>query len=145
MNDALRPAILYVTEQDRTALRKLFATVHPGRGDGRAMARLREELERATIVRSGDVPAGVITLNSRARIADVDTGTVAEYTLVLPLHADIGQGRVSVLAPVGTALLGQQEGDVVEWTVPAGRKRFRVEAVLYQPEASEPDSLRAVA
>ena len=80
------------------------------------------------------VPPHVVTLGSRVRLRDLDTGDVGEYTLVLPGRADFRAGRVSVLAPVGTALLGQQEDDVVEWVVPAGRKRFRIEAVMYQPE-----------
>jgi regulator of nucleoside diphosphate kinase len=57
-----------------------------------------------------------------------------EYELVYPADADMAHGRLSVLAPVGTAILGYRRGDVIEWPVPAGLRRLRVEEVLYQPE-----------
>ena len=127
---------LYVTEPDRATLSRLITSRQPAHQDVRALVDLKGELERAVVVRPEEVPPTVVTLNSRVRLRNVDTGEVGEYTLVLPGSADFREGRVSVLAPVGTALLGQQEGDVVEWVVPAGRKRYRIEAVLYQPESA---------
>ena len=58
------------------------------------------------------------------------------YSLVFPNEADLSQGKISVLAPIGTAMLGYQAGEIIEWDVPAGLKRFKVEEVLYQPEGA---------
>ena len=66
----------------------------------------------------------------------VDTQQEETYTLVFPENADIGQGRISVLAPIGTAMLGYEIGDVFEWEVPAGKRRLKVEQITYQPEAA---------
>ena len=93
-------------------------------------------LSEAVVVPSADVPPTVVTLNSRVRIRTVGTGTEREVTLVRPGRADLRQGQVSVLTPVGSALLGRRAGDVVDCQAPAGRVRFLIEAVLYQPEAA---------
>src|SRR5215212_2899366 len=74
---------------------------------GRAeVAALQHELERATIVAPGDVPADVITMESRAALLDLETGERMEFTLVYPVEADIEEGKISVLAPLGAAMLG---------------------------------------
>ena len=75
------------------------------------------------------MPEDVVTMNSTVRVRDLETGEVDTYTLVYPHEADIEENKLSVLAPVGTALLGYRAGDVVEWPVPAGITRFRVEEV----------------
>lgn len=92
------------------------------------------ELKRAKVVPQSKVPGKVITMNSVVRLRDLDTGEVEEYQLVYPMDADMAQHRISVLAPVGTAILGYQLGDVIEWPVPAGLRRLRVEKVRCQPE-----------
>ncbi len=135
----------YVSEPDHLALRRLFSARRPAHADVKALAGLWEKMERAVVVHPDAIPTDAITLNSRVRVRDLDTGHAAQYTLVLPVHADIREGKVSVLAPVGTALLGQQQGDEVEWPVPAGRKRFVIEAVLYQPEAAAAETARLAA
>jgi regulator of nucleoside diphosphate kinase len=68
------------------------------------------------------------------RLRDLDTDEVDQFQLVYPDDADVAHHRISVLAPVGTAILGYQQGDVIEWPVPAGLRRLRVEMVSYQPE-----------
>jgi regulator of nucleoside diphosphate kinase len=75
-------------------------------------------------------------MNSRVRLLDLDTRIAVEYTLVYPGESDLAKGKISVLAPVGAAMIGYREGDEIEWNVPGGRRRFKVEAVLYQPEAA---------
>ena len=105
------------------------------------LAALRAELERAEIVAPEEVPSDVITMNSRAELLDLDSSERMEFTLVFPREADIEQGRISVLAPLGTAMLGYHVGDEFEWVVPYGRRRLRVAAVRFQPEAA----LRAAA
>jgi regulator of nucleoside diphosphate kinase len=95
---------------------------------------LRAELDRAEIVRPEDVPHNVVTMNSTVVLRDVDTKERETYTLVFPDAADIANDRLSVLAPVGTAILGERIGDVVRWRVPQGWRRLKVERVIYQPE-----------
>ncbi len=100
------------------------------------LEKLRQELNRAEIVLPQAVPADVITMNSTVSLVDLDTGEEETYTLVFPENADHTLGRISVLAPIGTAMLGYEVGDVFEWEVPAGKRRLRVGKILYQPEAS---------
>jgi len=108
---------------------------------GRAeMMALRGELERAEIVAPHEVPPGVITMNSRAELLDLDTNEHMEFTLVLPGEANIEEGKISVLAPLGTAMLGYGVGDEFEWTVPYGSRRLKVIRVHFQPEASAKNS-----
>jgi regulator of nucleoside diphosphate kinase len=121
---------IYITPTDRSALFRLLATRQPPHHDVTSLVNLKSELDRAVVVPEEDLPPSVVTIGSRVLIRDVDTGIAGEYTLVFPGSADIRQGMISILAPVGTALLGQQVGDVVDWAVPAGRKRFRIEEVF---------------
>jgi len=104
--------------------------------DREHLTELRAELEKAVVVEPGDVPADVITMNSKVRVRDMASGELHEYTLVYPHLADITKNMISILAPVGTALLGYREGDVVEWRVPSGTRVLKVESVLYQPESA---------
>lgn len=116
---------IIVTDRDLALLRQLHQHAH-----------LASELERADVVDSRDVPPNVVTMNSRVVFEDVTTGTTTEVTIVFPLDADVQRGKVSVLAPVGTALLGLAEGDAIVWPFPDGRSRsLRVVAVTFQPEA----------
>ena len=132
------PKSLYITEADRDVLVRLLSSRQPAHHDVKALVDLKVELDRAVVVAPGEVPADVVTMDSVVRLTDLDDGTQGEFTLVFPGSADFRRGRLSVLAPVGTALLGQREGDVVAWVVPVGRKRFRIDAVVYQPESDGP-------
>lgn len=101
----------------------------------RAYAPLRRELERAIVVSSALVPADVATMNSRVRYMDEKDGARRTVSLVYPSEAEVAKGKVSVLAPVGTALLGLSEGESIEWEFPDGsRRRLKLEQVLFQPE-----------
>jgi len=101
----------------------------------RAYAPLRRELERAIVVSSAAVPPDVATMHSRVRYMDEDDGVSRTVALVYPTEADATKGKVSVLAPVGTALLGLAEGQSIEWDFPGGsRRRLTLEKVLFQPE-----------
>jgi regulator of nucleoside diphosphate kinase len=131
---ALPRIVLSSFDHDR--IERLLAKVGP-RPD---LDALREEIERADIVEPAAVPPTLVTMNSVVRFVDVESGKESEIKLVFPGHAD-GSDRVSVLAPVGSALLGLSEGDEIDWPLPQGRKRrLRVLAVTYQPEAAgDPD------
>ncbi len=98
---------------------------------------LRAELERAEVVEPGEVPCDVITMNSTARFRDEESGEERAMSLVYPRDADGSPDKVSILAPVGSALLGLRVGHAIEWPVPGGRTiRLRVLSVTNQPEAA---------
>lgn len=101
---------------------------------------LQDELVRADILAPADMPADVITMNStaRVRLEDAVLGDHEhELTLVYPRDANGGADRVSILAPVGSALLGLRVGDAIDWPMPGGRNaRLHVLAIRYQPEAA---------
>ena len=127
---------IFVTHEDMRRLTDLVESAE--RISSRDLPHLRmlkKELERAEVVPSAELPADVVTMNSRVRVRDMDSGRESTYALVFPRDADVAQGRISVLAPIGTAIIGYRAGDVIEWEVPAGEKRFKVEEVLYQPRA----------
>jgi len=98
--------------------------------------RLEEELDRAEVVEPKDIPPDVITMRSTVRLNDLSTGKEMVYWLAFPTEANYDEGKISILAPVGTAMLGYRRGDVIEWEVPLGVRRLKVEKVLYQPEAN---------
>ena len=100
------------------------------------MKALQSELTRAEIVEVKDLPPDVITMNSTAELVDLDTNERMEFTLVFPRDANIEAGKISVLAPLGTAMLGYRVGDKFQWIVPYGRRRLKVTAVRFQPEAA---------
>lgn len=96
---------------------------------------LRDELDRATTVAPSDMPPGVVTMNSTVRFIDDSNGAIFELKLVYPETSGVS-GTVSVLAPIGSALLGLSVGQAIPWQVPGGRQiTVRVLDVLMQPEA----------
>ena len=96
---------------------------------------LRRELARAVIVASEAVPPEVATMNSKVRYLDEAQGVTRVVALVYPPAARGGQAMVSVLSPVGSALLGLSAGQSIEWDFPDGtRRRLKLDAVLHQPE-----------
>lgn len=85
--------------------------------------RLDEELGRAQVLEKDDPPGQIVGMNCEVAFRDENTGTVQTMMLVYPREADVGKGRLSVLTPVGTALIGQRVGDVTSWESPAGQIR----------------------
>ena len=97
---------------------------------------LENELKRAQIVPSEEVPPDVITMNTRAELLDLESGERMEFRLVLPADANIKDDKISVLAPLGTAMLGYRVGDTFEWPIPHGTRHLKVIKVHFQPEGS---------
>ena len=97
---------------------------------------LEKELYRATLVEPQNIPRDVITMNSKVSVTDIDSGEKTTYTLVFPSAANISENKLSILAPLGMALLGYRTDDIVEWRMPSGVRKLRVEGILYQPEAA---------
>jgi regulator of nucleoside diphosphate kinase len=128
---------IYITEFDKSRLKELIAVAEQfGGHDRNDLESLAGELERADVVSSKDVPPDVVTMNSKVVLRDLTTSEQMTYVLVFPKDANIDVGAISVLAPVGTAILGYAKGDVVEWPVPSGVRRISIDDVLYQPEAA---------
>lgn len=123
---------IYITQHDMERLRALIE-IYNGK-DTSYVDRLEEELDRARIVEPKNIPHDVVTMNSVVRIKDLDTNEEKTFALVFPGKTDTAEKAISILAPIGTALIGYKEGDVIEWEVPAGRKRFQVMEIVYQPE-----------
>lgn len=97
---------------------------------------LEQELSSADVVPSEKIPSDAITMNSKVLLKDLETSEETIYTLVYPEEADLLEDKISILAPVGTAILGYREGDIIDWKVPDGIVQLKVEKILYQPEAA---------
>ena len=127
---------IIVTSSDIKLLGRLLET-HTDHRDREAVEILDAELSRARVVEPSDVPADVVTMNSRLRYVNRATGSSRTVTLVFPAEADFEAGRLSILTPVGCALLGLAVGQSIDWSLPNKRiRKFVVEELLYQPEAA---------
>jgi len=128
---------IYITEFDMKRLRALIEDAKRlDRRGNEYLESLEAELSRGKLVAPADVPPDVVTMNSRVYLVDLDTGEEMVYTLVFPNEANLAQSKISVLAPIGTAMLGYRVGDTFTWRVPDGTRRLQVKQVLYQPEAA---------
>ena len=126
---------IYITNFDLERLMELIRSSR--RSTTRNMKHLRElenELKRATVVDSRDIPGDRITMNSKVYLADIDSGDKLTITLTFPSDSDVDQNKISVLAPIGTAIIGYSINDTIEWEVPGGLKRLKVLDIIYQPE-----------
>lgn len=92
---------------------------------------LAYELSRATIVKKEALPAYTVKLNTKVSVLDLETQKIKEFIIVMPDQADMKQNKVSVLTPMGTALIGFRKADEITWKVPGGLKRFRILDVTY--------------
>jgi regulator of nucleoside diphosphate kinase len=126
---------IIITKHDHERLENLFISdFAQAFSDKPYLQSLRSELDVATIVEREDVPSDVVTMNSKVRLRELRSSDVATYTLVYPKDADIAQGKLSVLAPIGTAILGYRVGDRIRWPAPGGTVRFQIEELIFQPE-----------
>ena len=125
-----------ITEADKKRLKELLGGAREFGSQRNDLEKLAQELARAEIVESKDVSPDVVTMNSRVILEDVSTGEEMNYALVFPKDANIETGAISILAPIGTAILGYSTGDIIEWAVPSGTRRIRIKEIVYQPEAS---------
>jgi regulator of nucleoside diphosphate kinase len=123
-----------VTKRDAARLRALVSGYAGSARDDGHLDELALEIERAVVLEPRQVPSDVVTMHARVRVLDVATGERRELVLVYPAESDIAANRVSVLAPLGTALLGYRKGDEVEWQMPGGLRRLRIESVVQEAE-----------
>ena len=129
-----------VTDVDSHRIRQLIENPPSSdRQEVRSLESLERDLSDAEVLPAVQIDPDIVTIGSQVRVIDLDAdrsrvtrGRV--IWVVLPASADADAGRISVLAPLGRAVLGRRVGDHVEWRAPGGLRRLRVEAILYQPE-----------
>ena len=125
---------IVITDPDIRRLEQLVDT-GSALSDDRLQA-LEQELNRAVVVAPEDIAKTVVTMNSRIRIYDLDRDFEFVCTVVFPAEANAEHNKISVLAPLGTALLGCRVGQIVRFSAPGGVRRVKIMAIEYQPEAA---------
>lgn len=128
----MHPNAIIVTQPDLLRLARLLRTHRKTRP---YLYCLERQLKNATVVGAGDLPADVVTMGSRFRFTDRRTGVSETYRLVYPEEADLDRERLSVFAPIGTAVFGRRARQTVWWQVPWGLRVVRIDEVVFQPEA----------
>ncbi|QMU29676.1 nucleoside diphosphate kinase regulator [Adhaeribacter radiodurans] len=125
---------IYITDRDYLRLQSLVQLVHITRGP-QIIKALSTVLKRAKVIASEQIQKDIITMNSRVRIKELKNSEEMEIKIVYPKDAHLPKGRISVLAPVGTAVLGCKVGDEIDWLLPQGTVTYKIEELIYQPEA----------
>lgn len=133
----IQQAAIYISQTDRERLRNLIELLrNQGERSNASYAnKLEDELEFAEVVAPEDIPADVITMRSKLKLKDLDTNEEEVYSIVFPTEANSDEGKISILAPLATAILGRKRGDTVEFQAPSRLRRLKVLEVLYQPES----------
>jgi regulator of nucleoside diphosphate kinase len=133
----MKQRTIFITSCDMRRLRRLLeSALNLLRHDRPYLDALKQELEAAQVVKSEDIPRDLVALNSQIHIRDLDTGKQMACSVVFPKDSNGGDDRLSVLAPIGAAVLGRRIGDIFECRVPAGVRRFKLEGI--ETEASAP-------
>lgn len=123
---------IYVTEKDYMRLKNLLDTIQ-----NEEFEDLEIELDRASVLSDAEVPHDLITMNSTVRYLNLQDNKESTITLVYPKDANSSEGKISVLAPLGSALIGLRVGQEINWMFPDGKtKTLRILEVTYQPEAN---------
>jgi regulator of nucleoside diphosphate kinase len=128
---------IFITNLDKQKLQRLIALEEEFQPRSKEyLDDLTYELERAVVTQPQDIPNDVITMHSQVVLKDLENDEDLVYTLVYPDEANIAEDKISVLAPIGTAILGYRVGDVLDWKIPSGTLRLKVDKILFQPESS---------
>lgn len=127
---------IYISRDDYAKLRLLLATSLRSNANA-ALQTLRDELDRAAVIEAADFPPDVVTMDATVQYEDLGTGEIEEYTLTFPDRANIEKKRLSILAPIGTALIGCRVGDVVRWSTPGGIRQLKVRHVKPRSEPGD--------
>lgn len=127
---------LRITNLDYQRLSQLINSIRKTmKDDLHNIETLQGEIERAKRVEPRKIGSQFVTMNSEVEVIDITTGRIMTFKLVYPQEANFPGGKLSVLSPLGSALIGYREGDEVEFCVPAGTKKVKIGKILYQPEA----------
>lgn len=128
--------IIFITSIDHDRIKKTLGAITKGAVSPSKSAKgLESELRRAVIVDPTRISSDVITMNSRA-VIELNGEEEMEVSLVYPTEADPANKKLSILSPIGTALIGYKEGSVIECDVPSGKTKIHIKKVIYQPEAA---------
>jgi regulator of nucleoside diphosphate kinase len=119
---------------DYAQLQIIAANAEGGPTDRESLHALQRILDSALVLHPDDIPADVVTMHSKVRLLDHRSDSIIAFTLVYPNGVASEDGKLSVLAPLGLAILGRRAGDLVEWPGPSGWARFTLVKVTYQPE-----------
>jgi regulator of nucleoside diphosphate kinase len=129
-----------VTDFDSRRLQSVIAGSHSAHPrDVGNIESLERRLDDAEVVPADRIGPDVVTMNSEVRIHDLDKDETIVLRLVFPSFADAAAGRISVLAPLGMAILGCRKGETVSWRTPGGLRSLRVDEILFQPEREGSD------
>lgn len=135
----MKERTILITSADMCRLRRLLeSALNLFRHDRPYLDALKQELEVAKIVENEDIPRDLVTLNSRIHLRDLDTGKQMVCSVVFPKDSNVSDDRLSVLAPIGTAVLGRRVGDIFECRVPAGVRRLKLEGIETETRVPQP-------
>jgi regulator of nucleoside diphosphate kinase len=128
---------IIINRLDYTRIKNCINDAREFRSVSRAEAdSLLKELEAAKIVEPKDVPADVVTMNSIVKLSFLNNNKQIQFQIVYPKQANLKENKISIFSPIATALIGYKVGDQVEWLVPAGLTKLRIDEIIYQPEAA---------
>lgn len=126
----MKDRMIFITSFDFDLLKDLLCVSSKFNNSNRPdLSELETELCRARIVKSREIPPDVVTMNSCVKLRDLDTNEEMEFTLAFPGNSTIDENRISVIAPIGTAILGYSAGDTIDWHVPDGKRRIKIDTV----------------
>ncbi len=124
-----------ITSLDNRRLRLLLKNAAPSGTKNLPLAKLRERLRSARVVGQKHIPRDVVTMNSVVVLRDLQSGHRFTFQLAYPNQAK-KFGSISVVRPVGTAILGSRVGEIIPWPTGTSERRLRIQTILYQPEAA---------
>lgn len=119
---------IYITREDNSKLRLLIAAALHSNATA-SLQNLRRELDRAAIIDRESIPLDVVTMESRVEFEDLSTGEIETYSITFPDRANVEAQRISILAPIGIALIGCREGQIVSWVTPGGTRQLKIRRV----------------
>lgn len=125
---------IYLSSEDHVRLQKVVDNlIEDGGQNDEPLKKLQAELKRAVILDPSALPQNVVTLYTRVRLRDLEDGELDEWVLTMPEEADVDKQQLSILAPIGTAIIGMSEGDDFDWETPGGMRRLKIESVEHVP------------
>ncbi|RPE00877.1 nucleoside diphosphate kinase regulator [Aureibaculum marinum] len=128
---------LIINELDYTRIKRWISDAKQHRSiNSNDAAKLLEELESAKIVKPEKVPANVVTMNSIVKLSFLNNNNKTQFQIVYPNQANFKEQKVSIFSPIAIALIGYQVNDEIEWVVPSGLTKIRIDEIVYQPEAA---------
>lgn len=112
-----------------------YKTIHtliqnlPTHLKGKEVSQLQQEIKSAQIVSDDSITEDIIQLNSKFEVVELSSGKRMNFQLVLPHQADLKQNKISILSPLGVALIGFRKGMTIEWVLPGGLKKLQINHV----------------